>query len=189
MLQSEGHGTVTTVAPTKLDKTIKESSAEYIICLFVIEGDEQGQGIDQKLESLACQFVATRFLRCPVPPRSHLCRRFGLSSAPGFVVFYGDAIIATCTVLDLECRDDEDVEDALEQWLRRRKCLLVSSTDGGGGGAVNEGVGVASGGGNDDDDEEGDADEWQKPCEECGRKYPHQHIRSMYASTEANDDD
>jgi hypothetical protein len=27
--------------------------------------------------------------------------------------------------------------------------------------------------------------EWQQPCEVCGRRYPHQHVKAVYASAEA----
>lgn len=182
MLHSEGHGTLTTVAHTKLHTIIKESVAEHIVCHFVIEGDDLGQSIDQRLESLACQFLATRFLRCPVRPGSAVPRNFGLSSSPpGLVVFFQGTIIATCNALDLDCGDDIEAEDAVENWLRKRKCLVLLGNNASAGGS---GPALGASAGSDDEsdaDEDENGNEWQRPCEECGRRYPHQHIRSMYS--------
>ena len=176
-LQSEGHGAVSTVTAKNLHKVIKESIAEHIVCHFAIEGDTLGQAIDQNLESLASQFLGTNFLRCPVPPSSIIPRNFGLSSAPGLVAFYQGTIIATCSVFELDCADDE-VDDAVVSWLKKRKCLVTSIDSAGEQNLKQVLAGTSSI--VSDESEEDDGNEWQKPCEECGRRYPHQHIRSIY---------
>lgn len=164
---------------------------------FVIEGDEQGQMVDQRLELLARQCLGTRFVRCPVPRASSLPQRFGLPPGlPGVVSIYQGTILASSSIFDLQCEDDEEVDDAVENWLRKRKFLRVSSSAEEG---YNSREQVKSGGGSgfrkknndngDSDEEEDDVDEWRKPCEECGRRYPHQHIRSIYRTTTASDDE
>jgi hypothetical protein len=34
-----------------------------------------------------------------------------------------------------------------------------------------------------------EGDDWQTPCEVCGRTYPHEHIRSMYSSQQQDSSD
>ena len=165
-LQSEGHGGVSTVSAAKLDRTIAEAVAAYVVCHFGIEGDTQGDAIDQRLEGLAARFVGTRFLRCPMPPASPLPQRFGLPPGPGLVVLFQGTIVAVVGEYDLECGADEDAEDAVERWLQRRRCLVGDAN-----------AAAAPAPVSDDDD---DGDEWNKPCDECGRRYPHQHVRSAY---------
>ncbi len=153
-----------------------------MILHFVIEGDEQGQIIDQRLELLARQYLGTRFVRCPVPPTSSLPQRFGLAPGlPGIVSVYQGAILACSSIFDLQCEDDEEVDDAVESWLKKRKFLSSSEGDNMNG----NGGGDGGFGGNGEDSE----DEWRKPCEECGRTYPHEHIRSIYTTRLTSDDE
>lgn len=72
------------------------------------------------------------------------------------------------------------LEEAVDSWLRQRRCLVAAP----GGDAAPAAGGRRSGGaGSSSDEEEGgdEGDEWEQPCEVCGRRYPHQHIRSVYA--------
>jgi len=77
------------------------------------------------------------------------------------------------------------LEEAVDQWLRQHKGLLLESAAAAAAAArpSRRSNGDASSSGDDSgsgSEEEGD--EWQQPCEVCGRRYPHQHIRSVYAS-------
>lgn len=186
-LESEGAGTVTTTRQNNVEKTIRESIVDHIVCHFYVEGDERGQSIDQSLEKLASTWQGTRFLRCPVRPADTFSCRFGLPPGPGIVCFLQETIVAACSLLDLGCNDDDDGEQeeeaAVVQWLQKRKFLRsnVSAT-------------TATTVHNDDnndhnDNDDDDNDEWQAPCEECGRRYPHQHIRSVYRNLIVDSDD
>lgn len=76
------------------------------------------------------------------------------------------------------------LEEQVDAWLRQRRCLVAAP---GGEAAApaggRAGSGAEAGGSSSDEEEEGggEGDEWQQPCEVCGRRYPHQHIRSVYA--------
>ena len=78
-------------------------------------------------------------------------------------------------------------EEAVDKWLRRLKVLhqQLPSSSGTAAGATARRRGGGSVDGTDSGSEEGGAtdegDDWQQPCDVCGRRYPHQHIRSMYA--------
>ena len=90
------------------------------------------------------------------------------------------------------------VEEVVDKWLRHHKVLhLLSSSGSGSGGAApglkggqaaallassRGGGGASSDGGGGSSGEEGEEDDWQQPCEVCGRRYPHQHFRSAYAT-------
>lgn len=200
-LHSQGHGTLSTIPQTKIFKLIETENLleQHLLIHFVIEGDEQGQIVDQRLELLAHTYLGTRFVRCPVPPTSSLPQRFGLPPGfPGIISLYQSSILASSSLFDLQCEDDEDMDDAVENWLKKRKLLKVSTSskeDYSSTGKAN-----CSGGGfrkgNEEDEgsgeEEDDVDEWRTPCEDCGRRYPHQHIRSIYKTAtddDENDDD
>jgi len=196
-LQSQGHGTLSTIPQTKIFKLIETDSSleQQLLIHFVIEGDEQGQIVDQRLELLARQCLGTRFVRCPVPSTSSLPQRFGLPPGlPGIVALYQGTILASSSIFDLQCEEDEDVDDAVENWLKKRKLLKASTSSQEGynsRGKVNGGGGFREAFNQEDQDseEEEDVDEWRKPCEDCGRRYPHQHIRSIYKTTTASDDE
>jgi hypothetical protein len=65
-------------------------------------------------------------------------------------------------------------EEAVGAWLRRLGVLRSPGSGGWAGGAAG-----SSDSGSGEEEEEGE--EWQQPCEECGRRYPHQHIRTVRA--------
>jgi hypothetical protein len=191
-LQSQGHGTLSTVSQTKIFKVIEDESSleHYVILHFVIEGDEQGQIVDQRLELLAGKYLGTRFIRCPVPPTSSLPQRFGLPPGlPGIISLFQGTILASSSIFDLQCEEDEEVDDAVENWLKKRKFLSISASSEDGGKNNGGGGGFFREKNQEDDVSDEDEDEWRKPCEECGRTYPHEHIRSIYRTTTASDDE
>lgn len=83
------------------------------------------------------------------------------------------------------------LEEAVDKWLRQHKGLLLESAAAaaaaarpgrrGGNDAGSSRHDSRSGSGSGSGSEE-EGDEWQQPCEVCGRRYPHQHIRSVYTS-------
>jgi hypothetical protein len=83
------------------------------------------------------------------------------------------------------------LEEAVEGWLRRLR-MLRDAPSGEGAAASSGAAGALSSAGSDSegDSENGEAagDGWQQPCEVCGRRYPHQHIRSMQATRASNSD-
>lgn len=75
------------------------------------------------------------------------------------------------------------LEETVDKWLRQHKGLLLAAPVTGGETTAAAGGGgreAASGSSSEEEDEEGG--EWHQPCEVCGRNYPHQHIRSVYAT-------
>ncbi len=77
--------------------------------------------------------------------------------------------------------DDGLQDDLVERWLKKH-CVLQSleAVQQAAGGAARA---AASNPNYDTEGEEGEADDReQQPCEICGRRYYHEHIRSMYAA-------
>lgn len=75
-------------------------------------------------------------------------------------------------------------EEAVDKWLRQHRVLRLLSNHGGkapsgwqGGSLQDDSDGGSSG-----EEEAAAADDWQQPCEVCGRRYPHHHIRSVQAT-------
>jgi hypothetical protein len=193
LLEAEGHGTVSSVSERSLRPTVEESSASHIVCLIAVEGDEAGSDIAEFLEVFARKYSGTRFLLCLVRPSSWLPNSVGLASLPGLVCFKNAISIATIPV----GQDESEVHEAdLEAWLHRRKMLLTCdeawasaakrSSD------KNETnrdfMGATTSSENYGSDDEDKGDDWAPPCEICGRRYPHQHVRSMYRN-ELSDSD
>ena len=46
-------------------------------------------------------------------------------------------------------------------------------------------TGAGAGGGSSDEGsgQEEEVSDWQAPCEVCGRRYPHQHVKAVYQSS------
>lgn len=78
-------------------------------------------------------------------------------------------------------------EEAVDSWLRRHKGLLLAQPAAARS-AGNRGGGAAGGSSSGSSSEEEGEDDWQQPCEVCGRRYPHQHFRSVYASRQSGSD-
>ena len=72
------------------------------------------------------------------------------------------------------------LEEEVDKWLRKLQ-VLVLQPGGGAAAAAATAAGRRDGGGGDSGSEEEAGGEWEQPCEVCGRRYPHQHIRSAYA--------
>lgn len=155
-----------------------------MVCHITCEGDTVGEEVDEILEALAQRFLGTRFLRCAVQPKSTLPLRYGLELPSGIVCFYKGDVVGVRPFqhyFESGASADDDSE-ALEFWLRQRKCLL----------SLDEALRLCSGDNEDRSsgslrykseeriEEENEGNDWQAPCEVCGRRYPHQHIRSMY---------
>lgn len=85
------------------------------------------------------------------------------------------------------------LEEAVDKWLRQHRGLLLAAPAAGSSGRRQAAAGGGSSaapscGSSDEDKEEEEGDEWQKPCDVCGRCYPHQHIRSVYATRGSGSD-
>ena len=103
----------------------------------------------------------------------------------GIVCFFKDEIVGVLP-LDSAVGEDGVDEDAVEAWLQRRRCLVGLGAPAGAA-AARELADPAAAGSSEDDDED-DGNSLQAPCEECGRRYPHQHIRSVYRAADADSD-
>ena len=86
------------------------------------------------------------------------------------------------------CREEE-----VDAWLRKLRVLHTpesleawAAVQRQAGGASGRRTGSEEG--PDSEEEEGGGD-WQQPCEVCGRRYPHQHVRSAYADRPSDSSD
>lgn len=182
---------------------INESAADYVVCHITVEGDAAGEAFDEHLELLARQFLGTRFIRCPVQPNSQLPLHFGLEFpsgehadmfischdnarscrrfyallfhfAAGVICFHRGDLIGSM-LLDREADGEAHDPDVIESWLRRKGCVVSLE----GAADVPNRPGHDPTAAADASEDEGD----DEPCEVCGRRYPHQHIRSVYRTT------
>ena len=124
------------------------------------------------------------------PAVSHILPRLLTPpAAPAGLLCFRDGCLVGAASLDAFGAPECIREEAVDKWLRRLRVLqqqMPSSSSGGtGAGATARWRGGGSVDGSGSSSDEGGApdegDEWQQPCDVCGRRYPHQHIRSMYA--------
>lgn len=86
------------------------------------------------------------------------------------------------------------LEEGVDKWLRQHRGVLLAAPSASGSGRQQPAAGggsdaaAAEGGSSDEEEGEGEGDEWQQPCDVCGRCYPHQHIRSVYATRGSGSD-
>lgn len=166
LLQSGG-GSFRTISSQDIRKELLEDINTPTVCHILQEGSLLGDQVDEFLTVLSHHHLRTRFLRALGPPSDR-----HLSSA--FVC----QVDGKCSNVNLDAFCDEDGvlnERKLEAWLYKSKCITALEE--------REGHGAYS------SDE--DCDEWEQPCHECGRRYPHEHVRSIrrHRSYEHDDND
>ncbi|KAL4458222.1 hypothetical protein ABPG75_013087 [Micractinium tetrahymenae] len=188
-LQAAGHGTLRDVPESRLLREA-ERCAGPLVCHLALTGSPLDDEVDEHLVSLAHRFLGTRFVRTAISLASSLHLRLHTPPGPGLLCFRDGSLVGAAG-LDRFGAPDCIQEEAVDKWLRQLRVLAAapgsSSSVAAAAAAARPGgtaLGQGSSGGSDEEEEEEEEeeqDDWQQPCEVCGRRYPHQHIRSVYA--------
>ena len=159
---------------------IKESSLEEmlrassrVVAHVVLEGAEQCARIDEVCDELAPAFPKTKFVRIRPMVDSSTMRRYGVVGLPAVLIFRrGKLAHASCALEEFGGADNFD-EERVTRWLAQRDALPGHPFSG-----MQKTVDSDAS----SDDGEASDDEMfgvNRPCEQCGRTYPHKHIRAL----------
>ena len=171
-------------------------NAPAYLCHWSLRGCEDGAAMDQVLEDMATALAlqscngSTGTANSSIPPMkllSCVCERrvrlppaLGSSTlAPAILAVRGGVIVARAegyTAFGGGEGGGDICEESVEAWLRASHILPKRPED----------RGSARGGEEDDDDEYDDDDDSENecaPCAQCGRTYPHEHVRAVYNSS------
>ena len=176
------------IKESALEETLRASSR--VVVHVVLEGAEQCARIDEVCDELAPAFPKTKFVRIRPSVDSSTMRRYGVVALPAVLIFRrGKLAHVSCALEEFGGADDFD-EERVTRWLAQRDVLPRHPF------ADKQSKAVDSDASSDDG--EGSDDEVfgvNKPCEQCGRTYPHKHIRalrpgeSMRQPGDSDDDD
>ncbi|KAG2433284.1 hypothetical protein HXX76_008351 [Chlamydomonas incerta] len=188
---SQGYGQLNDVPGDKLLVTVEGVQGPAVVHVAV-PGHEAGALLDEHLTVLAHRHRGTFFGRAAVrgggrgdPLAAQL--RLGEVGLPSLVCFRGGAVVGRAALPQFGPPGGL-VEEEVTAFLQRLRVLRSgeSGPQPGPRGARRRGGDASEddGGGQEDDDEEDE--EWRvKPCEVCGRRYPHEHVRAVYGSSSA----
>lgn len=173
------------------------SSDQPLVAHLAHEGVEACEVLDEHLSALAHSHLGTRFLRVPVGRRSSLHLRLGAPPGPALVAFWEGSVLGAASLERFGAAEGVLLEEEVDRWLCALHVLHTPESlqawaaeqrrrpgrrQGGEGG-------TSSGGESDEDGDGRGGDDWQQPCEVCGRAYPHEHIRSVYADRHSDSED
>lgn len=157
----------------------------------VLEGAEQCARIDEVFDNLAPAFPKTKFVRICPRGDAAIMRQYRIAALPAVLAFRrGQLAAMSCALDDFGGADDFD-EERVTRWLAKHDAVP-------GHPFAEVGKKVDSDASSDegnDSDSDGELFGVNKPCETCGRTYPHKHIRalrhgeSMRQAIDSDDDD
>ncbi|GIL90328.1 hypothetical protein Vretimale_18192 [Volvox reticuliferus] len=164
-----GYGRVHDLAPGALLERLEalEAPGAAAVTHLAVAGCEVGALLDEHLTCLAHRYPGTFFVRVAVKRGEPLAARLGVEGLPALVCFRAGALVGRAPVSQFGppgCL----VEEEVTSYLRRLHVLR-------------EAPGVHDTNTQDEDQEE--EEEWKlKPCDLCGRRYPHEHVRAVYST-------
>ncbi|GAB4820410.1 hypothetical protein N2152v2_007456 [Parachlorella kessleri] len=159
--------------------------------------------MDEHLAVLAHRFRGTRFVRALAQSKGRqLLKLLGLPSTgvvggtfcqwengspvfAGLACFREGALVGSAALETFTNEEAALVEERVTLWLQKHRVLRQE-------GAEVTAAGQAAAAGRDDssdEDQETEADSWQPACDVCGRRYPHQHIRSTFVNRVSDSSD
>eukprot|EP00884_Botryococcus_braunii_P013703 jgi/Botrbrau1/22333/Bobra.0002s0012.1 len=169
-----GLGSLTSVSETTLMESIQNNSDECIVGHLAIPGYEVGCEVDEHLEALAHQYPYTRFLRSDYYKGSRLQANFDIPWVDVIMGFRDGCIVGRWPV-DGFVQNSSLQEEKISSCLRKAGLLRQDRNPGSNDTSHNK-EGNDSAGGSSENEEE----DWKRPCDICGRKYFHEHIRSVH---------
>ena len=162
------------IKESALGETVRASSR--VVAHLVLEGAEQCARIDEVCDDLAPAFAKTKFVRIRPSHDSALMRQHRISALPAMLIFRrGRLTFTTCALDDFGGAENFE-EERVTRWLAKHDALpghpFAEKT------VTNVDSDASS-----DEENDGASDEElfgvNKPCETCGRTYPHKHIRAL----------
>eukprot|EP00879_Flechtneria_rotunda_P014721 GHRR01015383.1.p2 GENE.GHRR01015383.1~~GHRR01015383.1.p2 ORF type:complete len:195 (+),score=70.28 GHRR01015383.1:712-1296(+) len=156
-----------------------------LVVHLVVQGYEPCNTLDECLAAAAAQYRGTYFARVLTSQQSPVVAQLQLPHGVPALLVGRDGCLLGKAHLSQFGRDDIWEEEVLS-YLHRFKVLAVDSKQQLGrlaGVAGNSAAGAGSSDSGNDSEQEQGTEGWQAPCEVCGRTYPHEHIRALYAST------
>ena len=166
------------IKESALAETLKASSR--VVLHVVLEGAEQCARVDEVCDDLAPAFPKTKFVRIRPNHDKILLRTYRIAALPAVLVFRrGRLMFMSCALDDFGGADDFD-EELVTRWLAKHDALPGHPFAYGSKPAI---CGwVSSDASSDEENDDGSDEEMfgvNKPCETCGRTYPHKHIRAL----------
>jgi hypothetical protein len=142
----------------------------------VLEGAEQCARIDEVCDDLAPVFAKTKFVRIRPSYDSALMRQHRISALPAMLIFRrGRLTFTTCALDDFGGAENFE-EERVTRWLAKHDALPGHPF------AEKTVTNVDSDASSDEENDDASDEELfgvNKPCETCGRTYPHKHIRAL----------
>ncbi|CAL8469812.1 g9354 [Coccomyxa elongata] len=161
-----GTGTLQDVPEQELLRVIREASSAVVVCHIIKNSTEADAQLDEVLTTLAHQFRGVVFLRTPLSGyRAPVVTQLGIPCESGLICFRNGGLSSTAPLESLGSGGDiyeEKVLGFLKRCGALRKALI--------GKRQQEKL---------DSESEGEEMDWQDPCAVCGRRYYHEHVRSI----------
>ncbi|GLC36552.1 hypothetical protein PLESTB_000161100 [Pleodorina starrii] len=179
----QGYGRLNDVAAGALLARVEQldhPGAATVVAHLTVSGCEAGAVLDEHLTCLAHRHRGTFFARVAVKRNDPLAARLRLEGLPALVCFRSGALVGRAAVSQFGppgCL----VEEEVTSYLQRLSVLRGESAVGG------RAAGDAPG--DEDAEEQEEEEEWRlKPCDVCGRRYPHEHVRAVYGTCHRRSD-
>jgi len=162
------------IKESALGETVRASSR--VVAHLVLEGAEQCARIDEVCDDLAPVFAKTKFVRIRPSHDSALMRQHRISALPAMLIFRrGRLTFTTCELDDFGGAENFE-EERVTRWLAKHDALPGHPF------AEKTVTNVDSDASSDEENDDASDEELfgvNKPCETCGRTYPHKHIRAL----------
>ncbi|KAG2496993.1 hypothetical protein HYH03_004998 [Edaphochlamys debaryana] len=183
--QRGGFGALNEARPSELMAQVEALDGPAVVHLST-SGAEECALLDELLTTLAHRHPGTWFGRVPVGRGEPLAQRLGVPGLPGLVCFRAGALVGRAPLTQFG-PPGSLVEEEVVSYLQRLRVLKGEA-------AARRAPGQAAAEASSEEEGDGeDAEEWKlKPCELCGRRYPHEHVRAVYGrrgSSSGGEDD
>ncbi|KAL3139563.1 hypothetical protein ABBQ38_003883 [Trebouxia sp. C0009 RCD-2024] len=158
LLESQGHGVLTEVSQAHCQALI--TSETLLLCHMFVNGVQASEQLNEHLNMVAHEHLHVRFVYVRATQSTAATPAMGAVPIPGLVLYHNGELSRAAPLHAFG--DAMSVEeDQVHRWLKSK--LVGSSLT----------SKVA-----DQSDEEAEEDD--KACSLCGRRYQHEHIRSVY---------
>ena len=195
---------VSVSSETDLPRVIAEGPSRVVVH-FALDGCDESARVDEALDVLAAAHPRTRFVRVRGAWPSPMLTTVGAHCLPAIVCFRRKRLGRwTAGFDDLGGVEGFD-ESRVARWLARVADMLPGHPDAprdatrdaagiglGDESSDEEGFGGGRGGrrveGSEDEDEDETCGDASAPCAQCGRRYPHTHVRALRRGGTLDDD-
>ena len=183
---------VSVSSETDLPRVIAEGPSRVVVH-FALEGCDESARVDETLDVLAAAHPRTRFVRVLGAWPSPMLNTVGAHCLPAIVCFRRKKLGRWTAGFDDFGGVEGFEESRVARWLARAADMLPGHPDAPKD-ATRDAAGIGLGDESSDDEERGGAGGWGgrreegsddeeicgfAPCEQCGRRYPHTHVRAL----------